>query len=500
MQFNIPDNDQLTAAQEGELTCFKIHWPNTPAWRGILAGLLYLVTRGRTWAADSGTIIDAQRAGYRLFEANVPLTECGCDGPGGPDAPGFDDLLDEMCAAAVGGGGSWEDDWMWSVTDVTIEDGKLVLHYGPCCRKVVDGVLTAVEQASDTNPYEGKLDPDTGQPYVGYPCGKATALVNAVWVALDNLVTGASSPATVVKGIITGQPEISFDKLDLWDAYLQYTVIATMDDMDPLDLLGWGEGVEIWNHESILDTRRRETWICRLAARLDNTTTLTDKEIEHLKVTSRQVYGLGMGNVVDAIIRAIGNGDLRAIAAAGALEQVSCDCPELHTAPPPAWTVPTQNGWYWGPVELTGAASGSAEGWNDQLYTVTPEHDVFGVMLTIPVVTGAQDVTIKVMNAGDYGGTNQSIFGNSSDNLRGVTVWGPSEATLNEVMQGYAVNRQSTSGTPEVTQGWSSIIGTPEYAANTVLDLCLEVGWMKEATFDFELRFLRNTGSPSHLP
>lgn len=336
MQFNIPDDEQLTAAQEGELTCFKLLWPDTPAWRGILAGLIYLVTRGRSWAADSGTITDAQRAGYRLFESNVPLTRCDCDdNPGGPDAPGFADLIDEMYAAAVDGGGDWESEFMWSVTDITIEHGQLVLHYGPCCRKVVTGELLAGGSIEGRNPYDGAIDPGTGKPYQGYACGKAAALVNAVWTALTNLVESANNPTNVIHAITSGQPEVSFDKLDLWGAYLGYVATYLQDEMDPLDLLGFEGGDAVWDTEAILDPRRRQTWICRLSARLDNSTTCTDADIDHLRTVAKQIYSIGVSNAINALISAFGRGDLKTIGAAGAIVQADCRCPDLHTSPDP---------------------------------------------------------------------------------------------------------------------------------------------------------------------
>ena len=491
MRYNIPPADELEQAH-GELDCFQVYWPNTPHWRALLAGAIYLLTRGRSWDETSGVITEAQRAAKRLFALNVPLITCaGAVPPGNYDEHEFAQLL------GSGGGDEGEDD-MWAVTDVTIENGKLVLHYGPCCEKVVDGTLETGGAIETRDPYEGVTDPGTGQPYVGYACGKAQAMVNAVFEALTNLTGSASNPLTVVKSIRQGQPEISFDNLWLWNAYLAYANTYLQDEVDPLDLLGFDGGDAIWDVENILSEKRRLTWICRLAARLTNDTTVTKKEWEELRATGRQMYSIGMGNCVDALILAIGDGDIKSIAAAGAIVSAECDCPELHEAPAPAWTMPSQAGWYWGPVEIDETGSGSATGWNADVFTVTPEHDVYGVMIDIPVVTNP-DLTIKVMDTAEFAvpGVNPSIFTNTSGNLRGTNIWGPSTATLNEVMRGYAVNTAKT-GEDAGADGWSALLSAPEYIAGSPIELGFNAGWMVAGDFPFTLRFLYNTGSPSH--
>jgi len=70
MQMPIPDD------WDGETYCCHIvEWPDSPAWRTILAGLLLNPTSGRFWDGDTGIIIDAQAVGREIETRNCIFAE-----------------------------------------------------------------------------------------------------------------------------------------------------------------------------------------------------------------------------------------------------------------------------------------------------------------------------------------------------------------------------------------------------------------------------------------
>lgn len=72
MRANIPDD------WNGEDWTSKcIQWPDSPLWISILYGLINMVSRGRNWTNDSGTIKDAIEVGNEIW-ARFQASE-GCD-------------------------------------------------------------------------------------------------------------------------------------------------------------------------------------------------------------------------------------------------------------------------------------------------------------------------------------------------------------------------------------------------------------------------------------
>jgi len=70
---------------ESGLTCFRIHWPDTPHWIGILQGLITSIQLGRIWDEKTGSIIGVQAIGREIEQANLPLVLCSGDSTGEQD-------------------------------------------------------------------------------------------------------------------------------------------------------------------------------------------------------------------------------------------------------------------------------------------------------------------------------------------------------------------------------------------------------------------------------
>jgi hypothetical protein len=70
MQVPIPDDWDGTS-----FCCHIVEWPDSPAWRQILAGLLLSPSSGRFWDGATGTIIDAQETGREIETRNCIFDE-----------------------------------------------------------------------------------------------------------------------------------------------------------------------------------------------------------------------------------------------------------------------------------------------------------------------------------------------------------------------------------------------------------------------------------------
>lgn len=329
MRFIIPDHEDLRAV-DGDLVCFQIQWPDTAFWRSVLIGLLFELTRGRNWDERTGRVKDAQAAGYKLFELNYPLAAC-------PECLGGGDegnIPPDACQHGNSGGGGWGAYHMWAVTDVTIEAGKLVLHYGPCCTKVVEGSLTATGTPSDLdNGLEGRVDPVTGEPLAPRGCAKASAVIGLLWDLAQVISGDGVGPHNVVQTVRAAYPSISFNVTYLVGAYLDWVKTTLLDAADPLELVFPGGATErIWSRDALLDERRRQAWVCRAAPLYaDDLTRPSEDIISKTIQLSTAVYPYGAGTFWWGLARAVGYGDLRDVAVAGALDlSAVCDCPELH--------------------------------------------------------------------------------------------------------------------------------------------------------------------------
>ena len=163
----------------GEFAHYCIAWPDSTNWRGILSGLLSYPMRGRFWDERTGSIKAVQDTAWQIWLANEYLQACvDC----APDAPGCPQTGVQGGALIMG-----DDDMGQVVTDVTIENGVLTVWFGPCCSRALSDFQAG--SIASTLPDE-PLKPPGGDAPVYSACGKATAVVAAVWAVLDSTWKG----------------------------------------------------------------------------------------------------------------------------------------------------------------------------------------------------------------------------------------------------------------------------------------------------------------------
>lgn len=304
MRFNVPSPGALAAAQGGPLTCFKLLWPDTPEYRAMLGGLLWQLTRGRSYDERTGFVRDAQSVGYRLFEANFPLNACS-DSPNTPPITG---------GGGCGGGVVILDDEgdMGSVvTNVTIEGGVLYVWFGECCKRAVGSAADLVSETDRTSELPADLQPSESN---DVRCQKANVIASILWDMCNILET--SSP-TLNRGafadLYDAYPGVSFDRLDLIAAYTSIEVLgATTPQFEA-------------------GTPALQSYICNLAAGLDNSWGVSASDYLLMKSELAGALGLLERAVAHGMIDAVGPGDWNELVLERAVLEgtYNCDCPDL---------------------------------------------------------------------------------------------------------------------------------------------------------------------------
>jgi len=494
MRFNIPEPDEIAAAYE-DLECYVIRWPNTMHWKALLSGVLYLLTRGRSWDENTGSILDIQAAAQHLFRINIPLNKC--EG-GRDDTPDNEADFARLLGA---GGGYYEEYDMWAVTDVTIENGKLVLHYGPCCQKTVDGGLYASGSAGETtfNPWEGQTDSE-GQPLQGWGCGKATAMIDTVWGVGDYIASNFPFPPTILRGLKGIYPDISFNSMYVTTALLEWAKVTVIDAMDPLELLlPGGVTSHIWDQEKVFDERRKEKWICELAKTLPNDLTRpTEADIQRMRNLANAIYPFGVSPFWEAVILAIGQGDLRDIGLLGATTQYDCGCPELHGSQDPLQE-PDEYGWYWSAaLEPINIVSTSQSGWSRDCRLHTLDHDAFGYMLSIARPGAAPELKIMGGENTDCEGQGGALSGNTSGNLQANPLYASGDVSLLNDLLGAGTWTKIGSDAWRAYSNDPAVVVSGLEQGDTLVE-AWELGYnVAGSAIITNFRWLHNVNSPSH--
>jgi len=314
LKLAIPNNLDVS-----DLACFKVLWPNDPYWRSVLAGLIYMVTRGRTWDERTGSVIGAQAAGSVLFNANVPLTLC--DGV----APASDDA-NEMPVF-----GGWRGDWWLDTGDgcemngpclpLKIEAGNL--YFWDCCEWKLVGPVGGEDTTLD--PGDELTFPEYEDPSTGSACGAAAAILDTIFDVASS-ISNHLNPVTMVKGVRGDNEGLTLDAGFLWDAYLQYLSIIVLDGIDPFDPAG---GDVLWDSEAIFDETRAQRTLCRYVnVFVDEYIRPEKRQVKALWEIMRGSYPLFVVTFFQSVTLAIGFDQLRDIGLRGSQATGSdCGCP-----------------------------------------------------------------------------------------------------------------------------------------------------------------------------
>lgn len=324
MKIPIPDD------WDGESwECYQIQWPKSDKWLGQLLGALSLYSRGRYWDEATGSILDVQAVGRAIFDRNYPLSKCD----GSPEVPG-EETTDTERAVRVALG-YWElecDDMACiDISDLLKIEGGVLYALDNCCNWVAIGSISGADSVPvpPTNPLE---DPESDPPQTWYACGKATSLVDTlVAILTDAIAYYSSDPWEFRAQMATNWSHLGQDLIaltNLW-GYLQI-FLSVLDG-------GYIKG------DPIPDLIK-----CKLVVHLENTSTVSDDEYDHVRSSIRSAlydyYGslpilgsLGAEAVYqiwDAACDMIGRSDIKNTMLLGAGTEGDCDCPDLPAEVP----------------------------------------------------------------------------------------------------------------------------------------------------------------------
>lgn len=173
--------------------CIELQWPNSPEYLQFLRDILYMLTRGRSYARDTGTIVEAQSVGWEIFDRNRPFIACGSDCPECDDCPEptIEELRDRCASLGFGGIVVESEESMGQVvTDAYIENGDLVVEFGKCCIKrfPLGASIEPVEgEDVPTVPTEPTPEPIDQACRDAWAYAKTTQLfANELWDILDS--------------------------------------------------------------------------------------------------------------------------------------------------------------------------------------------------------------------------------------------------------------------------------------------------------------------------
>lgn len=322
-----------------DMRCVALQWPAGEEYDTLLRSMLYLLTRGRFWAQETGSVKDAQSMGWRVFDANWPLVACdgGTSDNGSSDnGSDFEDILSGLGAA-------WEEEEMPCI-DISgllrIENGVLQAR-NSCCEWVTIGAMDAPVSEYPADVVGGQLPAE--QDYSA--CGRAYAVSDAIFRVVDAVWDNKYTlPWLTIHAVET-------------DAGMNLTgsgVLSCQAQAVQTDVL--------FDTGDVSDVTLREKFVCALAVQFAATGDgLSDSEWDAIKSACT-----GFSSVLDIFVNnlylyvttlAIGRSRLSAIAQLGAVnDQQDCDCPYE-----PIPFEPLKTGWAWS--HYYDFAAQGAQGW-----------------------------------------------------------------------------------------------------------------------------------------
>lgn len=317
--------------------CFTIKWPNSDEYRAILLGLMYSLTRGRTYNGETGIITDAQKIGWEIFNRNYPLIKCGTtgDNPSAYDG-GYD------CSGQCGdcsNDSSYDCDELESVnmgcciSNLRWNGG--VLEFQKCgewfpVSGATSDVTSGLPPVDDGFTWEN--EPGEGNETFSYACAKATAIVELLITVTDAFLTVANDgDFWNFVNKMEARTGIRFNEAFLLGALNTYVadMVAIRDDMDD------------WLNEN---DHQRE--ICEWTQRLSDSARITDSDWGKIKnwLDYVEVPGIMEQSMLMKLIAAVGRSNFDRAALAAANGDLDCGCqPEPPTEP--EVTIPTSHTW-----------------------------------------------------------------------------------------------------------------------------------------------------------
>lgn len=292
----------------GQWTCYKILWPKSSAWQFLLSGVLYSLSRGREWDAETGTIKTAQEIGWEIFDRNYPLVLCG-------DVEPCEECSPEPQNGPFGGLseiGVGEMPCIDISSMLRIENGVLQAR-DSCCEWVDIGAIAGLNEGVNNDP----LNPGGDPGFVYSACGKAKAIVDAVYLTVQAGYSAIAEPYP-------------------WQLipYVEDTVGYDLDNNQLIGMFaeitaGLVLGIE---QSDVNDAVERQRILCRVVGEFEDDAVgvTTSEKFEAIKGCFKSEmfpFSLWWG-MYEYAINAIGRVDMDTIAKFGAGSATeNCDCP-----------------------------------------------------------------------------------------------------------------------------------------------------------------------------
>jgi len=235
--------------------CIALQWPNSVQYSRQLIGMLFTLTRGRSYDRNTGTITDATAQGWSIFDANYPLVECGGDTNNNTNE-------DTPCPTCGGGLIVVEgDDVGQVVTNVYINAaGQLAVEFGPCCVKTFDISTGTAPVVLGTDgeviDVPGIVAPEIDQDYTA--CGKATVMASRIFAIGQAAWDARANPLAVAGAIKDANPGYSFSMVAVSNIYLAMVLISTFEAVGDGDLFSqsFEKDLKCWLAKRLDDTSK----------------------------------------------------------------------------------------------------------------------------------------------------------------------------------------------------------------------------------------------------
>lgn len=296
-------------------TCYAIRWPDTPEFRHLLISMLFSLTRGRQWDDETGSVIDATKDGWAIYDNNTPLAAC-LNGSGT-----HEDVREVI--RAIGGAIGKEDAIMslcgYNPKAFKIENGSLWVR-DFCGEWIEIGALATV--ASDPIEEPPWVDPEDDDTWS--KCGKAAGYINTIR-AICQAAWGAValSPAEW-----EGHVRAAAD----WATMGRASLFLTVTNAQVLQVLT-DEG-------TVFDDDRWQRMICLAILGMEDTPVMTEDERWYCYNSMRSVVFSDFGAVVEEdmwafvqnAVDTLGAADGRHAGTVGSADlDAECDCPEVSS-------------------------------------------------------------------------------------------------------------------------------------------------------------------------
>lgn len=390
--------------------CVEIQWPDSDQYLGLLFGLLTELQRGRFWDERSGSVIAAQEVGYSIAENNTPITLCGGSQVTQHDTEyiaRFVGAMEQMQMSLCG----------YNPKAFKIENGQLWVR-DFCGEWVAIGVLASGPDLPDVtiipDDPPGDLGDATACSMVTKLADFVVAIITEAWIELD-----VDDPADIYDFISDMTDKFPGVDLAFSNLFNMYFNMLALD----------AAGLENECKDSAIPQYLKCAWVDLITAR---NTGITSGEYSAIisategamreAVGDSRWYGFGrtMRYVWQDAVASIGAKDAQKItyyAQSKITDDCSCPMPETETDP-------SENGWYLSapldtalfdiPYDVGG--SDPLDVWGYAYGKQAAQHDIFGYIVTLELVSGSMGIAKRSNDAQAHQGTyDVFLSGSNSD-------------------------------------------------------------------------------------